>query len=143
MFVIVGAASAVISFLPKLSIEPSGTVRSQDPMGTVFQLGNDGPLPIWDIEALCYLEDVNTTTHNHFGGFGFENPNSHADKLSSGHKMTLPCMRWNLENVAASAKMDVLVSYRPIWALWHRHEAFLLEAEKARDGTWVWKSIPN
>ncbi len=92
-----GILAAILTFLPKLSVDASGSLRSADPMGTVFYLSNDGLLPIHDVTVGCDLNDVG----NAQGGVRnlmITLPDSFALILSPGHKMTLPlCTRSRTE----------------------------------------------
>lgn len=134
--------AGVVSFLPKLSVDISGSLRSQEAMGTVFYLSNDGVITVRDVTAACRADDIRTERGQSVSNIGFLNPDSFADKLSPGHKMTLPCARVNITGVT-TARMTIDVSYKPAWAWWYRHERFPLEAERTQDGTWIWKSIPR
>jgi len=138
----VGFVAAIVSFLPKLSVDVSGSLRSQDPMGTVFYLSNDGVIPIRDVNVSCRADDIRTGIGQGVSGIGFMNRDSHADRLSPGHKMTLPCARVNVSG-AVTARMTIDVSYKPAWFWWHRNEEFPLQAERAQGGIWIWKNIPR
>src|ERR1035441_10293659 len=131
-----------VTFLPTLSIDVSGSLRSHEAMGTVFYLANNGTVTVRDVTAACVADNIQTERDQSVSGIGFLNPDSYADTLSPGHRMTLPCARVNITGVS-TAHMTIDVSYKPAWAWWHRHEKFPLEAERAQDGTWIWKNIPR
>jgi hypothetical protein len=79
------------------------------------------------------------------GGDGFKfGGDSHAETLSSGQKMSLYCDRaLNFAYPITKAEIAILVSYRPDWVWWHRHVEFPLKAQKAEDGTWIWRRLPR
>jgi hypothetical protein len=141
--VIVTILGFVLTALPKLSIDLSGSLQPQDPMATLFYLSNDGILPIHDIEASCYIGDVEYGKWK-VEGFNIHRPGSlgtHAEILSPGHKMSLPCERIFAmpEGTATKAELSVFVDYRPDWTWWHKQTQFPLVAEKTAEGAWVWK----
>jgi len=139
---VVSLLAAGVTFLPKLSVDTSGSLRSRDPMGTVFYISNDGLLPLYDITVDCGIYDVQAPRITFHGNFAVRFPDSHADVLHPGHKMTTPCA--HAVNVqATSARIAIIVDYRPPWVWWHRREQFPLEAERSEDGTWIWKNIPR
>jgi hypothetical protein len=44
----------------------------------------------------------------------------------------------------AEAKVDIHATYRPAFLIpWHVDDKFSMEAQKADDGTWVWKHLPS
>jgi hypothetical protein len=112
-------------------------------MGTVFSLSNDGLLPIHDIETTCGVDEVRNQFGGGVSGTGCTFPESHADILSPGQKMALPCARAVLMTSTASAHITILATYRPDFVWWHRTITFPMEAEKADDGTWLWKRLPQ
>jgi len=113
-------------------------------MKTIFSIENQSLLPIRDIDALCGIEEV----IDKFGG-GIKNgnirfPDSHADTLSPGEQMSLPCDRVvGMRTGTERAKIVIKVSYRPDWVWWHRHIDFPVQAERGKDGTWVWRRLPR
>jgi hypothetical protein len=61
--------------------------------------------------------------------------------------MTLPCghaIRVNDPQTITEAEITIIVTYRPDWIpLLHTTDRFPWQAEKTRDGKWIWKSLPN
>ncbi len=139
---VVSLVAAGVTFLPKLSVDISGSLRSRDPMGTVFAVSNDGVLSIYDITVDCGVNDVRAPNVTIQGNIAFRFPQSHATVLSPGHKMTTPCANAVVIQ-STSAKITIIVDYRPPLVWWHRTEQFPLEAERSEGGTWIWKNIPR
>jgi hypothetical protein len=72
---LLGAIAAIVSFLPKLSLDVSGSLRPHDPMGTVFYLSNDGVLPLYDVDVGCGIEDFHSRNVM-VSGIAMYSPNS-------------------------------------------------------------------
>jgi hypothetical protein len=145
-------AGFVLTNLPKLSADVSGSSRPNDPMGTIFSLTNEGLLPVYDVKAGCEVMRVDTPPpgNRHLvEPTTFYFPESRVEILSPGHKMTIPCGRaiatklGNTETLEFHAEMFIVVTYRPKWLLWHKSEKFPMETAKTENGTWTWKSIPR
>lgn len=139
---LLGAVAGVLTLIPRLSVDVSGSLRSHDPMGTVFALSNDGLLPVHDINVVCGIESLRDTGGNGITGIGMVLPGSHSDILSPANKMTLPCAH-AVEMTLVTAKITIVVTYRPDFVWWHRTAEYPMDAERADDGTWVWKRLPH
>ena len=135
----------VLNSLPKLSVDASGSLRPADPMGTVFNLSNDGLLPVHDLTVTCGIKKIQTQSGGGMENIGFQLPGSEAKILSPGHKMTLPCAHAVAvtTNGAVKAEIIIFVDYRPDWLWWHKNAGFPLEVEETQNGQWIWKSIPQ
>jgi hypothetical protein len=134
--------------VPKLSVDAYGSLRPTDPMSTAFYLSNDGALPIHSILVACGavqfkagLYEINSSEDS-----GFLFPESRADTLSPGHKMTLPCSRVVGVAEPASitrAEMTIIIKYSPDWLPWvHKTAKFPWKAQKTETG-WIWNSLPR
>lgn len=141
----------VLSNLPKLSVDVSGSQRPNNQMGTTLNLNNKGILPVYDVKAGCDVKRVGISpvVSQLAGPTAFNPAESRAETLSPGQGMTVPCERAlqvNPDNMATSevhAEMFIVVSYRPKGVWWHRSERFPMEAKKTEKGTWIWKKIPR
>jgi hypothetical protein len=137
---IVAAVASALTFIPKISIHSAGYVRKNDPMGAVFAISNDGILPIHDIRTVCYVDNAFDLSNNGLSEIGFVMPEFHAARLSPSKQMTMSCSRAvNMNRVAKMAQIVIFVEYRPDFVPWKRTESFPMEAQKADDGTWIWK----
>lgn len=142
----------VLSNLPKLSVDVSGSLRPNDQMGTTLNLKNKGVLPVYDVKAGCDVKrvDISPPLASQLAApTALNPPESRTETLSPGQEMTVPCERaiqFNPDNMATSevhAEMFIVVSYRPKGVWWHKSEKFPVEAKKTEEGKWVWKSIPR
>jgi hypothetical protein len=140
---ILTVAGFFLNYIPKLSVDTSGSLRPQDPMGTVFYLSNDGLFAVHDVFANCYFVRIEGAVDLY--NFKIALPSSRAKILSPGHKMTLPCAHAVASEAGAvtNAEITLLVDYRPDWIWWHKHTEFPMRAEKIENGTWLWKYIPK
>ena len=143
-------AGFLLTNLPKLSMDVSGSLRPNDLMTTMFSLSNEGPLPVYDVKAVCEVIRLDIPSRDrHLGPTRAYPPESSAEILCPAHKMTIACGRAiaskldNMETPEIDAEMFIVVSYRPKWLLWHKLEKFPMKTEKTNNGTWIWKSIPR
>jgi hypothetical protein len=116
----------------------------------MFSLSNEGPLPVYDVKAVCEVIRLDIPSRDrHLGPTRAYPPESSAEILFPAHKMTIACGRAiaskldNMETPEIDAEMFIVVSYRPKWLLWHKLEKFPMKTEKTNNGTWIWKSIPR
>jgi hypothetical protein len=142
---VLGALSAIagiLTFVPRIELQVTGSLDPSAPMKTVFSVDAQSLLPIHDAHAICDIGKIADKFGGGIYGIQFTFPESHADTLSPGQQMSLPCDR--IVDMAATdqAKMTIDVTYRPSWVWWHRHVEFPVEAARASDGTWVWKRLP-
>jgi hypothetical protein len=145
-------AEFVLTNLPKLSADVSGPLRPNDPMGAMFNLSNEGLLPVYNVKAGCKVMRVDlppSRSRDFVEPTTVYFPESRAEILSPGRKMTVPCGRAiaiksdHMEALEIHAEMFFVVTYRPKWVWWHKSENFPMEMKKAENGMWVWKSIPR
>lgn len=145
------AAEFVITNLPRLSVDVSRSLSTNDPMAVMFSVSNDSLLPVYDVKVGCEIVRLDTPPPGKpFKGSTIVYfPEFDAEILSRGHNMTVPCGRAVASKLDNGARLEflaevfVVVSYRPKWLLWRKSEAFPMKTEKLESGTWVWKSIPR
>jgi hypothetical protein len=133
--------------VPKLSVDTSGSLQAANPLATVFYLSNDGTLPVHNILAACGEVQFKAGNYQVISepDARFIFPESKAEILSPGHKMSLPCS--HLFGVAepatiTRAEITIIVDYRPDWVPWRKTARFPWKAEKTETG-WIWKSLPR
>ena len=139
--ILISIGFGLVSNAPKLSVDVSGSLQSASPMATVFYLSNEGLLPVHSVVVTCDV--VKATGVN---GIGFILEDSLAEKLSPGHKMTLPCahaVAYENPTDATEAEMTIKVDYRPDWLWYSKTDRFPWKAEKTTNGSWIWHSIPR
>ena len=127
----------LLSYFPQLVISESRTVRSHDPMGTIFNLTNNG-LPVFGVEQICRMT-LSWPNGSPFiaGGGGIEM--APLGYLGHGKTKSLNCHH-SVVGFNGAAAMVIEIKYRPIYWPFKFSERFSLQAEKADDGTWVWKA---
>jgi serine/threonine protein kinase len=145
-------AQFVLTNLPKLSADVSDPIGPNDLMGAMFNLDNRGLLPVYDVKAGCKVMRVDTPAARNTDsveGTTVYFPESSAEILSPGQRMTVPCGRAiavkpeNRETAEIHAEMFFVVTYRPKWVWWHKSEKFPMETTKTDSGMLIWKSIPR
>ena len=139
---ILSAVAGVLTLIPRLSLEISGSRQPTSPMQTVFSLANDSLLPVHDVIVTCHL-DKWEAKNMEMQGIGFQFPESHAEVLSPSQRMSLPCDRIIEGRTTTTAKMTIKVTYRPDYVWWLRHIEFPAEAQHNADGTWLWRRLPR
>ncbi|HYY72894.1 MAG TPA: protein kinase [Candidatus Bathyarchaeia archaeon] len=151
-FVLLIAAQFVLTNLPKLSADVSDSIRPNDLTGGMFSLSNKGSLSVYDVKAGCKVMRVDTSlagSTSPVEGTTVYFPESMAEILSPGERMTVPCGRAiainqnNASTPAIYARMFFVVTYRPKGVWWHKSENFPMETTKTENGMWIWKSIPR
>jgi len=131
VLVILIVTGFVLTNRPKISADVSGSLRSNDLMGTVFSLSNQASWPVYDVKAGCEILRVDELPpgNRHFvGSATFYFPESRAEILSPKQKLTVPCGRAiatkldSSETAEIRAEMFIVVSFRPGGLWWHKSE---------------------
>jgi hypothetical protein len=134
---ILTAFSTVQSFFTRLNISQNGTVRSHDAMGTVFNLTNNGILPVFDVEPICHVDITSARGQPILSNLGIGmRPLGY---LGSGETKSLECHH-AASNFDTDTSMTIVINYRTLLWFWTGTKMFPVKAEKTDDGTWVWKS---
>jgi hypothetical protein len=111
---ILSIIAGLLTLIPRIQLEVTGSLDSSAPMRTVFSISNDGLLPIHDITATCYVDSLTNTFGMGMDNIGVRFPESKAAMLSPSQKMALPCNRVvNITNTA-TAKMTISLAIDPI-----------------------------
>jgi hypothetical protein len=112
-------------------------------MSTVFSITNDGLRPVHDLDSTCFIAMVDEHGDS-IDGLGLKRPESHTDILSPSQKWSLPCDRViNMGYPVRTAEMTISITYRPDFVWWHRHIAFIVQAQRSDDGSWLWRRLPQ
>jgi len=141
--VCLGAFSAIVNFLPKLSIYPASSLNPHDAFGTIFSLKNDGVASLHDISfSYCPGTVYEPSDNATVSGGKIVIGNWRVGELSAGDSVGLP-----FENTFSgfpNAKIDMVlvIHFRPDWWPWTRQKRFRFQSERATDGTWQWKEAP-
>ncbi|MFL6310533.1 MAG: hypothetical protein ACJ71W_00375 [Terriglobales bacterium] len=94
----------ILAFMPRLSIEATGSIRPRDPMSTIFSIGNDGLLPLHDVHASCIVNDIRNKSNQRVSNVTMEVKGADAEILSQDQKMALPCS--GMLNARSSAVIE-------------------------------------
>jgi hypothetical protein len=137
---ILGGLATFLSFLPHLTISENGTIRSHDPMGTVFNLTNNGILPVREVDQVCGIDRIRFQGGED-SGFGIQPKEHLLGYLAPGATKSLNCEQAIAMQGTSVARIGIKIVYQPILWPTKLSKYFQLEAEKADDGTWVWKSV--
>lgn len=141
-------AEFVFTNLPKVSADVSDPLRPNDPMEAIFNVSNSGLLPVYNVKVGCKVVRVDIPAPGNKppakpGTIYF--PESHAEVLSPGSRMMVPCGRAitldKMNALQVHAEMFIVVTYRPKWVWWNKSENFPMQTKQTENGTWVWKSI--
>jgi hypothetical protein len=141
-------AGFCLSSAPKISVDASESVSSGSPMGTTFDLSNQGALEIHDVIASAanlHLENSDPTRGFQvlqMGPFTNVPTEAKAEVLSPGHKMGLPYAPAFGYNFTGGS-LTIVVRYRPAYVWWHKTEIFPFRAVRSTSGSWIWKSVPQ
>lgn len=130
----------ILSVLPKVGLETSGTLRAHDPLGTVFNVVNEGQLSIYDVTVTCGIWKVIGEDGSIFDRGAISDDQSHAEMLEPLQELTAPCRKFMPTN-PIKAEINVFVDFRPAFIPWHKEVSFAMNAERGEDGTWVWKHL--
>jgi hypothetical protein len=133
---VLSAIAAIPTFFPRLSLASPQSVRTHDPMGTVFVLTNNGVFAIHDVDAQCVVSTVQTRGTS-FANLAFKTEPA-IPELSAGTEMSLSCQNIDFGGPAETAHIVIQVKYRPSFGWWKRTTFFPMNATRADDGTWVW-----
>src|SRR5260370_18276151 len=110
VLVILIVTSFVLTNRPKISADVSGSLRSNDLMGTVFSLSNQASWPVYDVKSGCQILRVDELPpgNRHFvGSATFYFPESPAAILSPKQKFTVPCGRALSPNLASTEPAQI------------------------------------
>src|SRR5207249_10151534 len=100
----------LLTNLPKISADVSGSLRSNDLMGTVFSLSTERSWPVYDLKAGCEILRVDELPpgNRHFvGSATFYFPESRAEILSPKQKLTVQCGRPIVTNLGSSETTEI------------------------------------
>ena len=97
-FALVVAVPALNGYLIRISVAPYSTVRSHEPMGTVFNVTNNGVFDLHSVTQSCDLNDLKDMRSNQF----FQNV-----RLSSAIMSCVTCLRGQPRAFPASTLLPV------------------------------------
>jgi hypothetical protein len=138
---LLGTLSGILSLLPKISVEPSPPMQSNNLLTAPFVISNDGFLPLYKVSYYVMLRHIEndkggTVTTNNQRGMeptGFLIPS-----ILPGEKATTGLPN-PFSNPTVSGDIDFVVTYRPAWLPWEQKKIFRFGGSRESDGKLVWR----
>jgi len=138
MITLIGGIFAGLSYFPRLEVSPGNSVSSHEALGTIFNLTNNGLLTVLDVVHNCQVE-AGDGAGGGLKGILLGRGDGKLGNLEAGMTKSLSCER--TAGGAVTASMTIWITYRSVlWPL-KITKPYRFEAERADDGTWVWKSV--
>jgi hypothetical protein len=140
-FALVVAVPALNGYLIRISVAPYSTVRSHEPMGTVFNVTNNGVFDLHSVTQSCDLMDLKDMRSNQFfQNVRLEPSNYELRDLPAGATKSLPC-EYTAAGFHGGGSIAIVITFSTSPLQWYRRsKTFPFYAEQADDGTWVWKA---
>ncbi|HKV36587.1 MAG TPA: hypothetical protein VJP89_19755 [Pyrinomonadaceae bacterium] len=136
--VVLLAAVAQIYFSTwRMSVSPGETLKASDPLATMFVLHNEGQFAVHDIKFLCFLNRISyldgTIVEYSMGN----NAEFNVLRLDGNGKTSTPCYV-PVKAQPVSADVTIIVSYRPSFYPFEKHQNFRFVAQWKDEGGFVW-----
>jgi hypothetical protein len=138
---LLGTLSGILSLLPKISVEPSPPMQSNNLLTAPFVISNDGFLPMYKVSYFVKLRHI----ENAKGGKvitnyerGMEPSGFSIPSLMPGEKATTGLPN-PFGEPTVSGDIDFVVTYRPSWLPWEQKKVFRFGGSKESDGKLVWR----
>ena len=139
-FGLIVAVPTLYGYITRISVEPYSTVRSHEPLGTVFNLKNNGVFDLHNVKQTCVV------VKQSYEGVDILNTQIKPDKpnalglgdLPAGDTKSLSCEH-SVVGASTEASIKIIITYtsRPLWS--QHTKTFQFQSVQADDGTWVWK----
>jgi hypothetical protein len=135
------AVPSLYAYITRISVEPYSTVRSHEPMGTVFNLKNNGVFDLHNVTQSCEILEMNIANQtNLMQNIQFDPMDHLLGDLPAGAAKSLSCEQ-SVTGLHNAASIGILITYEASPLRWYRRsKTFLFQSVQADDGTWVWKS---
>jgi len=141
---LVGIASGVIYFLPKVSVSWSAPLDPQNPFSTPFTVSNDGPLPIWNVEFYCRAHLIKSAGNASIsGGAKLAGGIAPIKKMPPNERVDIPCVAlliFTFPGPILSADISIGASFTTLpMSFWlHQEKETRLRTVRSSDGTFRW-----
>jgi hypothetical protein len=135
-FALVVGIPSFYSYSARISVEPVSTIRSHEPMGTVFNVTNTGTFDLHNVTQAC---DAILPKYGNNSFFGHNRQLAVLGDLPAGRSKSLDCEHL-VAGIPGAARAEISITFNSL--LWPRTRTatFLFQSEQANDGTWVWKA---
>ena len=152
---LVGFISAIYAFYPRITVSSLAALDPNAPFSTPFTIGNEGRLPITNVEFQCAIgnvvikntvnggPDVTLEGAENFGA-RFVTSNRVAARVDAGEKYTVICP-WPIENShpIKSADIAIVVIFKLQWVpMWRQERFFRFTTMPDSDGKLHWLPQP-
>jgi hypothetical protein len=130
---------ALYSYSTRLSVVPFSTVRPHEPMGTIFNVTNDGIFDLHNMTQECDLIMVKGRDGNEIGNTITAPMDYSLGDLPAGTTKSLSCEKI-VKGLIGEASIVIAINYSSPLRHQPRTKRFPFQSEQADDGTWVWKA---
>lgn len=142
-----GVLSAILSFLPRLSVSPLAAMHEPNPFSTLFAVSNDGPVALNDVECSCKIANLQTTRPDIFIA-GNEVADPVVKVLEPNEKTTTRCKPLSVGApgmfvVPQGADVLIIVSYGPSFVPWRMSKNFRFMSAYDSNGKIQWFPMAN
>jgi hypothetical protein len=137
-FTLIVAVPTLYGYLTRISVDPYNTVRSHEPMGTVFNLKNNGVFDLHNVTQSCNIVNLSSGGINLLKNTQIIPGNSLMGDLPAGDTKSLSCDQ-SVYGGHGEADIDIVITYTTRLQRSPRTKHFSLQSVQADDGTWVWK----
>jgi hypothetical protein len=138
-FGLIVAVPTIYGYITRIYVEPYSTVRSREPMGTVFNLKNNGVFDLHNVTHGCNLLSVKGSNGNEIGNTIVEPYAFSLGDLRAGATKSLSCEHI-VKGFTGEASIEIIIDYTSALQRSKHTKTFRFHSEQADDGTWVWKS---
>jgi hypothetical protein len=135
-----GVAPILYSYATRITVTQDRSIRSHEPMGTIFNVTNNGVFTLYNVTHVCALDRVETGRNGNFlGGFSVQPIGFSLGDIAPGDYKSLSC-----ENVVRGATGGASIRIKITYARWpfiHHllNKSYPFRSVQADDGTWIWK----
>jgi hypothetical protein len=138
---LVVALPTLYGYLIRISVAPYSTIRSHEPMGTVFNVTNNGVFDLHNVTESCNLIDVtDLRSHQFFRNVRLVPSNYALRNLPAGATKSLSCEH-TVAGFHGEASIAIVITFSASPLPWYRRsETFPFYSEQADEGIWVWKT---
>jgi hypothetical protein len=141
----VGAAAAILSFLPAFSVSKDEPLDPHDPFSVPFIIEYDGGIPVRDVFRACQLENVAYEAGNSVNAS--KTTFAHFTSMWHGDGATVPCRNmFKFNQAITKADIYLQVEYRPMllpswidrwWRPWKKRFHYITARQSDGDLRWL------
>jgi len=136
--VLSGIFVTIYALAPKIIVTPSTErIDPANPMTSLFNVTNDGLLPIYSVKFLCELKNVQNPSFDAKDNKVFPNRQDRS-VLNPGEGAALHCGSGFFIGKIHSADIALNVSFRPAYWFLHHEKHFAFRASVSSDGVIHW-----